>query len=58
MNDEDDDNTNRFVSTLRVLSSFRKYTSFCLVFLGLFENAFGNYYDNLWNLISSTKFPG
>ena len=38
-----------FVSALRVLSSSRKYTSFCLAFLGV-KNTFGNDHDTLWNL--------
>ena len=37
--DDDDDNNNRFVSALGVLSSFRKYTSLCLVFSSVFENS-------------------
>ena len=46
--DEDDDNyTDTFVSALRVLSSFRECTSFCLVFLGVFKNTFGNDYSTI-----------
>ena len=37
--DDDDDDDNRFVSALVVLSSFRKYTSLCLVFSSVFENS-------------------
>ena len=39
---------NSLFITTRVLSYFRKYTSFCLMFFGVFENIFGNDY-NLWN---------
>ena len=37
--DDDDDDNNRFVSALGVLSSFRKYTSLCLVFSSVFKNS-------------------
>ena len=40
---------NSLFITTRVLSYFRKYTSFCLMFFGVFENIFGNDYDNLLN---------
>ena len=37
--DDDDDDRFRFVSALVVLSSFRKYTSLCLVFSSVFKNS-------------------